>query len=416
MSINNHLFGVCSEQSESPESLYSFDLQSFVNKFLLFDKFTLYSPGFIELPHLVKIFGYDGAMMLLQSGDLRFCPELRLLSQVAQHYQLSPKRQELPPYNYSLMYAFAPDQKQLTSERLRLIGQMNLEKRDYKNLKLAIMNALDTESLKDHSIALMEQVHADLEQNRYIEKSTKMMLERELNLTIEEGDFFIQLHRLGDRHFFAESNIGDIFSIDEQKAHKIIEKAIFGIANLNQRIVEMRIHGALSGFLENDSPLYHDKVKYLMGNTLKEREENLNQVFEFRKARRFQTREFPSLFDKNTRIDAERLLEIRKSDEIIEFRNFVQKINDFSEEEAFERVNSIRSRLGMISNRTESKISRFFVSCLIGSADPILGIAYGFADSFLIDQLLPSSNIVAFIDKLYPSIFKGNETNDRFEM
>jgi hypothetical protein len=402
MDIYNNLFGLCSNPYSGDESNF-FDLQSLINKLLLFDTFILYSPNLKEISYLVKAFGFEGTLALLSSGALRISCELRITAQVGQADFLVPGGKALPLGSYSVLYGFAADKKKWISDNLRNVGTTELNNNQIKKLKLGVVNAFDNNYLQDFDSKLLKQTNGDLASNRGIELSTAIALYKEKGLKVKPDNFSIKLHQIDDKIFEVETNLGDVFSLDEVEIHKIVEKAVLGIAGLNQRIAEMEVHNALSGFLENETPLFGDRLEFLLQSLSPNKlETNLNRVLRLKNC--------PSIIpDSHQAVDVEKLLEVRKSQELKIFREWLRKIDAVNDSEIVDQLNDIRSKLGVSAQGSTGKASRLVISTLAGLVPVVgagLGLGLGAIDTFLLEKILPYSEVVAFVDKLYPSIFQ----------
>ena len=88
----------------------------------------------------------------------------------------------------------------------------------------------------------------------------------------------------------------------------------------------------------------------------------------------------------------------------------MRKIDSVSDGEIEEQLNNIRSKLGVIVQGDNVKASKLLISTIAGSIPgigTIAGLGLGAFDTFLLEKIVPYSGIVAFMDKLYPSIFKN---------
>ena len=402
MDIYNNLFGLCSKPYSEGGSNF-FDLQSLINKLLLFDVFILYSPNLREIPYLVKAFGFEGALALLSSGALRISCELRVTAQVGQTGFLVSGGKALPLGTYSVSYGFAADRRKWISDNLRNVDMANLSHNKIKKLKRAVVDAFDNNYLQDFELQLLKQANGDLASNRGIELTTAIALEKGKGIKVKPNDFLIRLHQIDDQIFEVETNLSEVFSLDEVEVHKVAERAVLGIAGLNQRIAEMKIHSALSGFLEDETPLFGDRLEFLFQSLDPDRlEVNLSRVLRLKNC--------PSIVsDSDQPVNIEKLLEVRKSQELKVFREWLRKIDSVSDSEIVEQLNDIRLKLGVCAQGDTGKASRLVISTLAGFV-PVVGafasLGLGTVDTFLLEKILPYSGVVAFVDKLYPSIFQ----------
>ena len=88
-----------------------------------------------------------------------------------------------------------------------------------------------------------------------------------------------------------------------------------------------------------------------------------------------------------------RLLKIRDS---IEFREWIAKIDNYSDNEIDEQLNNYKSKLINLATTTEGKSPRF----LIGT------VLVGAIDTFMIDKLLSRKGYLSFIHNDFNTIFK----------
>ena len=326
MNIHNNLFGPCSKLDLKSKSTV-LDLQSLINKLLLFNKFILYFPELKEIPYLVEAFGFDGTLALLSSGALKISCELRTAAQIAQNEFLVPGGKALPLGTYSVSYGFAADRRKWISDNLKNVSMASLRKSQIKKLKKAVVDALDNNYLQDSGSDLLEQVSSSLANSRGIEKATAIVLDKERRIRVEPNDFLIKLHKVGERVFKVETNLDKIFSLDEAEVHKIVERAVLGIGLLDQRIAEMKIHSALSGFLEDESPLYGDRLEFLARSVDPNRlEADLNRVLQLKNS--------PSIISESPqKVNIQKLLEVRESQELKIFREWISEIDNVSDSE-----------------------------------------------------------------------------------
>lgn len=405
MNILNNLIGGCVNFKSQSENDF-FDLQSLVNKLLLFDKFILQSPNLFEIPYIVKAFGFDGTLELLSSGALRISCEAFFISQVAQTNQLVPGGKTLPLGNYCIKFGY-PKRTIWFSDQMKRIRTNEMSNSQYKKLKLAVVNALERKYLQDSDFELLQQTNNDLASNRYIKRAALLVLNKEKKYKVNSDDFYLKLHQTDEQFFRAESNLGEIFSLDEIEVHKIIEQAVYGIAGLNCRIFTMKIHHALSGFLESEAPLYGDKLEFLI------EECNPNKL-EGSFDRVIKLKNFPDItFDSSKKVDVNKLIKVRSSNELREFREWLKKTDLANDAELLDQINNKVSKLGIFAQILEGKMLRIvvpnlasFIPGLGGLTGFGLGVGLGAADTFVVEKLIPYSGTVAFIDKLYPSIFK----------
>lgn len=401
MDIYNNFFGSCSKIEENNIVL---NKQSLLNKLLLFERFILQSSNLREIPHFVEIFGFEETLALLSSGALKICLEFCLTSQVAQNKNLVPGGKVFPLRNYSISYGFTADKKQWISENLRRnVTMTTLSKKQNKKLKKFVVNALEQNYLDSIGSELIEQLNHDLQSNRRIKVATIIALNKYKGLKIEPNDFSIKFHQIDEKVFKVETNLDKLICLDEMELHKFVETIIHSISNLNIRIARMKVSKALLGFCDSETRILYDKLGFLYESLAPNQfENNFNRVLQLKKYQNI-------LPECDTKININRLLEVRKSNEIREVREWLRKIDNAKDSEIMEQLNDIRSKLGVNVQGNQGKVSRFLVSTGIGcipTYGTVASLILGAIDNFVLDKVLPYSGIIAFIDKMYPSLFE----------
>jgi hypothetical protein len=107
----------------------------------------------------------------------------------------------------------------------------------------------------------------------------------------------------------------------------------------------------------------------------------------------------------------EKLLEIRSTPEAQEFRGWVADLDKFSDAEIRDRFAGFNSKVGLAVQTISGKVLRLLATSLVGFVPPPLGLAAGLVasglDAFIWDAFFKRSGVAAFVNELYPSIFKS---------
>jgi hypothetical protein len=114
----------------------------------------------------------------------------------------------------------------------------------------------------------------------------------------------------------------------------------------------------------------------------------------------------------NRNVNVPKLLELRESSECLEFRQWISTLGLVSDKEVKERVTSIRARLGNLIQAPEGRFTRLLVTTglgLIPGLGTVAGVAAGIVDTFLLEKILPNSGPLAFVSKLYGSVFEQRQ-------
>jgi hypothetical protein len=217
------------------------------------------------------------------------------------------------------------------------------------------------------------------------------------------SDFDLEFEEVANLGFRAHTDLAAKAGISDQAAHDVLQAAFAGLANLDQRVGEMRGYEALSGFSEEEIVVFTDKCDFLM------REMN-PQLVERSFERVLQIVGFPDpIVDGSTRVvQISKLLKVRQTDECKEFRAWLSTVHNASDAEIRERVTGVRAKLSEFIHSSSGKTVRVLTAAGIGLIPHFgipAGLALGFGDAFLIDRVLPRSGVVSFLSNLYPSIF-----------
>jgi hypothetical protein len=239
-----------------------------------------------------------------------------------------------------------------------------------------------------------------------VRQSVVLAVEQMMNVKLRE--FEIAVHAIDREDIRVETDIPERLKLDLPTAHKIIERALLGVAGLVHRFAEMEAYSAISGFIEEDLPLVSEQLDFLA--------KSISPAAKEQQFRRVVTMAgFPdfSAASDQRKVNMARLLEIRETNECREFREWLPSIAAASDKEIRERIESLRSRLGNLVSTAGGKTVRLLATTGIGCipvVGPMAGLVAGAIDTFLLEKLLPKSGPVAFLSRLYPSVFDQRET------
>ncbi len=407
MDIRNRLIGPCATSLPTHENVV-LDLNALVIRLLLFDTYILQSINFKEIPHLVKALGFEGTLVLLASGAIRLHCDALSIAQVGQTDLLRQQKKVLPLGSYSFSEFNLVDRKQFISNCLKNVQRtQSLSQKQVIKLKKAVVSALEAPSPDTGSVAL-KQLEQDLVNNSEIIKSTTTLtIYKKLGIQVSSTDFSIGLHQIDDKDFQVETDIGNVFNLNEEEVHKLIELALLGVGTLNLRFGEMKTYNALSGCLNEEASIFEDKLNFFAKIlNPKEQERRFERVIEIKGLPEI------SRDSEQQKLNIEKFIEIRQSKECRDFREWLHTIDSASDAEIAERLGSIQSRLSPWVHGGKGKLLRFLISTGIGLVPGLgtaMGAGVGAIDMFLLEKILPYSGIAAFVNQLYPSIFINSD-------
>jgi hypothetical protein len=406
MNIQNRLIAPCAAPLLNSEDI-CFDLQSLVYRLLLFDTYILQSIRFQEIPCLVKTLGFDGTLLLLSSPVLRLQQDVSTIAQVGQAKIIRQSKRVLPLGSYSFSTLYAANQRELISTHLQNVRRTpGLSHKQIKKLKPAVISALEQPQQDVTAVALNQLLQDLITNSRVVKLVTRSALQELLKIENISSDFSILIHEIDQGDFYAETNIGDVFNLNEIEVHNLIQKALLGLGQLNLRFAEMKTYSALSGCLNSEVSILEDKLDFLVKILDPQTQEN-------RFKRVINITGLPQIsidFDEQ-KLDIEKLLEIRQSSECQEFREWLRKIDSYSDAEIAHQIDNIKSKISNFTHSKAGQTMRFLISTGVGllpGVGAIAGAGLGALDMFILEKIIPSSGFVAFVNRLYPSIFKRN--------
>jgi hypothetical protein len=401
MDIRKRLIAPCARittDHENPEV----DLGGFALNLLLFEKYILKSVRLLEIPHLVRAFGYDATRALLKSNALDVKCDARTGAQIGQSFLHKPG--PLPLLSYSFTMVRPADREKYIHDCLNRLKFEQLSQRQVIRLKSDLAGKI-VDSPVNAGVNGFRQFIQEVGSNALIVKAAvAFALSKELGRTIAPSDFLLHLNQTGAEDFRTETDICQRLEIDEKQAHKLVERGILAVSGLDMSIEEMETHTALSGVLDSELPIFEQKLDFLI-------KQITPNVYTHSFQRVLEITGLPDLSVAAARgsLNLMKLLELRETRECKEFRDWLPSSNSATDEEIKERFAGLRAKLSGFAHSGAGKVVRLLTFSGIGlvpSAGIVLGIAAGALDIFLLEKILPQSGPVFFLGKLYPSIFR----------
>ena len=406
MEIQKKLIAPCANFTPQSDAI-QVDYGALLRRLILFDSYILQSTRLKEIPYLVELFGFDGLIELLNSGALKIYCGANTTGQTGQTaIESRIKKGILPLGSYSFSTIRAHGYNTYLISCLKNLDNIKvLSSSQVLKVKEAVAAANITKP-KNAGMQTLGQLKNDLVSNSStIKLLIKKTLRDHYGIDPTSKEFFVKIHQIDDDDFRSETNIGNTFNLDKEKVHKVIEKALLSLSSLNQRVEEMNVYQAISGFMRGDLPFLHEKLRFLATFL------SLEFQKDYQMQRIISIKEFPDITSAEitTKVNVENLLKIRSTKECREFREWLPSIESSSSKEISKRLNSIQSKLSPLLYGKKSKTIRFLLCTGISqllAGNPIPGVTLGLLDSFLIEKIFPYSGPIAFINRLYPTIFE----------
>jgi len=305
--------------------------------------------------------------------------------------------------NYKFNWIDSNDRTQYISDCLQGINDIpGLSLKNAIRLKQQIAGAISFIT-QESKLALAATFSNDFANPELVRAAVDLVLQRKYGRARIPYQIAVYASE-GDGRFKAETNLGELTNLSDLEVRQVVQAGLLGISSTNQVIGEMKAYNALSGFKQDELPLFCKKLDFLANHASSEsRENSFGRVLEIS--------DVPSFQDSDSILDIDRLLKVRESGETREFRDWLISGGSSDEKEIKEHITGFRVQAGLKLTSNIGKTMRFFITTLSGML-PIhdataISIGVGVLDSFVLEKIFPRSGIAAFVNELYPSIFES---------
>lgn len=376
-----------------------FYLGDFIEKLLLFDEVIVKSQRLNEIGYLINNFGLDSTINLLKSRSIIFHDQILQIGsfKIDNAYLIGKCRFEI----------VTTDHNHHLKRSLQLINDTtDLTSGEFKKLEkylVPLVNHYEDQAHINHFV----QFNNDITYNTRTVKqslSNKIFQDRNVSVEPEKIEFNIEKLSSENNEYRFDTNIHHFLDLTAKEKHSIVLQSLLSFDSMNQRFLEMQNYNSLSGFKDNELNIVDEKIKFLLSSVNnKADQENFRRVINLA--------DLPD-FNKilSEEINLNQLLEIRNSEELIRFREWLSEINDASDEEIEEMITSYRIKVGNFISTKIGKGLRFIFSTTPDFIIPGLGVTIGAVDTFLLEKILPNNSAISFLNNKLPSIL-DNKTN-----
>ncbi len=398
--LQDNIYGRCARTVNANGQNIYVDLDLFFVRLLLFEKYTLESLRLKELPFLASTISIDGLLELLESGSLKFHWEPISVADIAQLKSANriAIHDGLPSYTYSISAVELVDLEHAVDKCLKVLKTIpNITHRQLKRLKRAVSNNI-VYHRPDAMKGILESFWVDLKNEDFVKSS----IINEAGKAQPSDNFFINIEKVNNNDIIVRTNICSWLGIDINAGFKVVQSAILRIGGLNERLSQMKDFDSVIGFhSEKDFELY-DRKFHPISREISEQK----AVKEL--GRLINLKELPdvnSLFQRGS-LDIKKLLKVRESHECRDFRRWLWAQANLSDEEILERFSGIKGKLGNKLTSLPSRVIRFVVGGAVGMFGLAPGAAVTAVDQFVLDQVFKKDGVRAFVDNLYPSLWR----------
>lgn len=369
------------------------DLGTFVTRILLSETYVLQSVQANDISLLTQSFDQSGVLTLFQAGALKLFYDSFTIGQTGQaraDLNFRDNNKRLPLGSYSL-------------SEIRATNEDHIFESACKDLNPKLQDAVKANRIltpADFKSEVFGGFYGDLRRNPSVleaavrhDLKTRGIKARDLKLSIEETD---------PEDFRVKNNLVSAYGISEQMAHRVIERSILACADVIVRFAQMKTCEAVSGINEKDLPVL--EAKFSAAASFVQTYDGDKKFERVAKLTALQTPVFGE-----TKVDAEKLLKIRESDDCRAFRDWLANTGSLSDKEIKDRIHSLNAQIRHAINSTPGKAVRFLVSVglsYVPHTGGSVGLGASVIDAFIVERLAPKDAVFAFLSDLYPSVFK----------
>jgi len=267
MDIRKRIHGPCGVRLPTMDDM-DFDIDLFLSRLLLFDTYILDTIRFMEFPHLVRLLGYDTVLEILKNDFFKIDCNPTVLAEVSQlKASKSHKRKGKTKLgSFSFANVSSGNRKDYISDCLKCLSLIEgITFKEKKRLKRQLVDSLVPIPDKFGSEAILNFRRDVIDNPQLVKSAVVLRIKREKNLIIGEDDFSLHFSRSNEieDEFDSETNLEEIIKSDKGAVHNILQFALLGAGKLNYRIENMKNFNALSGFTDEDLPLFEKKLSFL---------------------------------------------------------------------------------------------------------------------------------------------------------
>jgi hypothetical protein len=242
------------------------DVGALIRRLILFKKCTIESIRLKEIPALVAVFGVDGLLKLLDSGDLQILVDVLIAGQIGQAAGLQATVQRggpLPLGSYHLTAVSMARRREFVHQCLQEVHAASISYRHAKRLKSALAPRLlafpadvgangvaDTAvDLRQHHPVIWQAVRSAALKETGVDPGPDADVE------------FEELEGVGD--FRVSTPLAARLGVTNEVEHRLVERGLLNVAGLNQRIRLMDSLGVVTGFRDDEVELFAKKLSIL---------------------------------------------------------------------------------------------------------------------------------------------------------
>lgn len=379
----------------------------FITRYLLFDHYTIDSRLMKELVVLIEVFGIEGLNDLLNSGNLSIHMSAYTAGQMNYKFEneedprpsyMKNHQQIILPYgHFSPTIVDIPNRKEYVSHGFRNINNRGYSPKRTKALKETILSRLtEVPNTYDDISWMKNALSSDLPIAG--QAIANALGNRKDHINLSDIEFHFKY--LDEDVIKAETNLTQLTKMSEFEEHKIVERSILSIGGFYRRMSLMKEYDSIAWFGDEDSKLMTLEVERIAANiNSKAQEDRLTRVIELAG--------LPKLVDIKT-LNAQTLISLRNSRECIEFREWLKTSDAKTDQDIKDEIRSYTTAFKNMLGKFQIRLARFAFATSVGTAtslNPMVGLAVGAVDQFLIDRLIKRNSPIWFINNELPKLY-----------
>lgn len=413
MDISNRIFGGCIRYDERADKNVLLPATLAIN-LLLFDSFVMVSVLLAEFPQIIQQFGFDETLELLKTDALEIhCEPTQIVNMGSTEESL----RKGTAFSYQIQVLVSQNHREYISSCFDDLHK-NIPLPDKKIIKLkeAILKRLDLRVQKEERLNSPEfkaarSLTSDLEANvPSVKRSVILQLERKGKKGVTPEDFELLLHRHEGDKFDAETNIVSALGITEHDGHDAVLQGILNLGGIKQTFQYMSHYSAISSLNEAETSILADELDFFARQMSPER-----KIEQFTRVLNLKGLPDLELTAMRGELKLDKILELRETREIKEFRTWLLNLDSATDAEIKEQIEGISNHIGTFLPTEGGKTIRLLTTTLIGAipvVGPVAGVGASFVDSFWLEKIYPQSGPLSFVNNQLPSIFPADKSKD----
>jgi hypothetical protein len=410
MDIRERHFGRIA--SQIPDSAdVEVDLDALIRRLILFDRCIIESIGLKEIPALIALFGAEGFVELMDSGSIEIVCDVLTAGQVGQTAALKSfdaRGGPLPLGSFRLVTVGLPQddasREQYVHSALQEVHKVPISIKRAQKVKRSLVEHLRSYPLDSARAGIVDTQDEILRMSPFIWEAIRFATMNDVGLDIGRVPSFTSDDLGNEGDIRIETNLIKKHSLSPELAHKVVERGILAAAGLNQRVRMMEGLNALTGFQNQEFPLFDEKLSVLARQLDPD-------AHEIRFERVVTLGGLPGAGDlllTGGTLDVHKLLSIRQSSACHDLRDWIRNVDIQTDQEIETQFKSVKSHFASMIDSKAGKSIRFLVTTgtsfvpVVGAvASPLLGAA----DQFLLERVIGKPGPATFLSSSYRSLF-----------